>query len=91
MFNDSRRNTITEGDGTADTPSPGPTIDSTGGASLDIPSDATTSTTPQESDADNQVTQQRPLSPGSIDVLGTLLRYIGVYPLKYSLIITIVS
>lgn len=73
IFNDSRRNTIIEGDGAADTPPLGPAVDFINGASSDLPSDSATLTAPPESNLDSQVTQQRPLSPGSIDVLGTLL------------------
>lgn len=78
MFNDSRRNTVIEGEGAADTSSLGHTVDSTIGTSADSPSDSTTATTPLDPDPESQPTQQRPLSPGSIDVLGTLLRYIVV-------------
>lgn len=73
MFNDSRRNTIIEGDGTADVPSLSSSVDSTDGVSSDAPSDSSTPTTTPDLSPDNQATQQRPLSPGSIDVLGTLL------------------
>ncbi|KAF9651578.1 hypothetical protein BDM02DRAFT_618901 [Thelephora ganbajun] len=73
LFNDSRRNTIIEGEGAADASPLGPTADSTIGTSSDTPSDSTNPTTPSDSDPDSQSTQQRPLSPGSIDVLGTLL------------------
>ena len=79
MFNDSRRNTIIEGEGVADTSSLGHIVDSTIGTSPDSPSDFTTPTTSLDTDPDSQPTQQRPLSPGSIDVLGTLLRYIVIY------------
>lgn len=72
-----------DGNGTVDVPSPG---DSTSGTSTDAPSDATTLATPSDFDPDSLTTQQRPLSPGSIDVLGTLLRYIGVHLLINPLI-----
>ena len=75
MFNDSRRNTVIEGEGAADASSLGHTIDPTIGTLADSSSDSTTATTPLDSDPDSQPVQQRPLSPGSIDVLGTLLRY----------------
>lgn len=82
MFNDSRRNTIIEGDG-AD-------ADSTNGMPVDVSSDLTTPNTTSDLDPENQAIQQRPLSPGSIDVLGTLLRYIdtsiGTHLLNNSLI-----
>ena len=78
MFNDSRRNTIIEGEGPADASSLGHTVDSTIGTSSDAPSDSTTPITSSDSDPDNHLIQQRPLSPGSIDVLGTLLRYIVI-------------
>lgn len=86
MFNDSRRNTIIEGDGTVDATSLGPAVDSTSGTSSDPPSDVTAPSTPSDSDPDSQTTQHRPLSPGSIDVLGTLLRYANIYLLNNLLI-----
>ena len=64
-----------EGEGMVDASPLGHTIDSTIGTSSDAPSDSTTPSTPLDSDPNSQSTQQRPLSPGSIDVLGTLLRY----------------
>ena len=78
MFNDSRRNTVIEGDGIADTSPLGHTVDSTIGTSSDVPSDPIAPTTSLDSDPNNQPTHQRPLSPGSIDVLGTLLRYVVI-------------
>lgn len=71
VFNDSRRNTLIGDDGTTDAPSLAHVVDPTSGTSSDAPSDSTTPTAPP--DPDSQVAQQRPLSPGSIDVLGTLL------------------
>lgn len=67
-----------ESEGANDTSPLGNTPDSTIGTLADSPSDSTVLTTPLDSDSDSQPTQQRPLSPGSIDVLGTLLRYVGI-------------
>ena len=78
IFNDSRRNTVIEGEGMADASPLGHATDSTIGTSSDASSDSTTPTTSPDSDPNNQSTQQRPLSPGSIDVLGTLLRYAAI-------------
>ena len=78
IFNDSRRNTIVEGEGMPDASPLGHTPDSTIGTSSAAPSDSTIPTIPLDPDSDNQPAQQRPLSPGSIDVLGTLLRCVVV-------------
>lgn len=73
MFNDSRRNTIIGGDGMMDSLSPGPVVDPTNEVLSDAPSDSTAPTTLPDPEPDSLASQQRPLSPGSIDVLGTLL------------------
>lgn len=79
IFNDSRRNTDLEGEGVADASSLGHTVDSAIATPSDAPSDSTSPTTLPDFDPDNQPIQQRPLSPGSIDVLGTLLRYVVIH------------